>query len=205
MIAAIQNKIIRLCLIVKYSFKYRARIKNHIMRVRFFYSKLVAADMIPIADIDLVRLKYHDKDKLKVKNLVRQSFRYLPQPLSEREKWAIHNVVMEHIKSNKHHCEYWNDGDYASSGNDCTKMDSTYLFEMCADWAATAEENGGQPSSLFEWCDRVINKKFMFTDEQVAIVNRVCEYLSRYIDPCMKHKDDMTPVRLSSLGISTKC
>ena len=91
--------------IIKYSFKYRARVKNHIKRVQYFYSKLVAADMIPIEDIDLVRLKNHDKDKLKVKNLVRQSFRYLPQPLSESEKWAIHNVVMEHIKSNKHHCE----------------------------------------------------------------------------------------------------
>ena len=195
----------RLFQVVKYSLKYRKRTKKHIARVQYFYFKLMEGGLIPPPDIDFDRVLDHDKDKLKLWNLVRQSFRYLPEPLSYREKLAIHNVVMEHIKSNKHHCEYWNDGDYASSGNDCTKMDSTYLFEMCADWAATAEENGGQPTSLREWCDRVINKKFMFTDEQVAIVNRVCEYLSRFIDPCMKHKDDMTPVRLSSLGISTKC
>ena len=195
----------RLFQVIKYSLKYRKRTKKHIARVQYFYFKLMEGGLIPPPDIDFDRVLDHDKDKLKLWNLVRQSFRYLPEPLSYREKLAIHNVVMEHIKSNKHHCEYWNDGDYASSGNDCTKMDSTYLFEMCADWAATAEENGGQPTSLFEWCDRVINKKFMFTDEQVAIVNRVCEYLSRYIDPRMKHKDDMTPVRLSSLGISTKC
>ena len=70
-------------------------------------------------DIDIDRVMNHDKDKLKLKNLVRQAFRYIPGPLSDKEKLAIHNVVMEHIKSNKHHCEYWSDGDYASEGTHC--------------------------------------------------------------------------------------
>ena len=117
-------------------------------------------------DIDIDRVMNHDKDKLKLKNLVRQAFRYIPGPLSDKEKLAIHNVVMEHIKSNKHHCEYWSDGDYASEGNDCTKMEPTYLYEMCADWAATSEENG---SGLMEWYEKVVNKKFLFTTEQLAI------------------------------------
>ena len=101
----------RLLQIIKYAFKYRRRIKAHIKRVQYFYTKIVYADMIPMMkDIDIDRVMNHDKDKLKLKNLVRQAFRYIPGPLSDKEKLAIHNVVMEHIKSNKHHCEYWSDG-----------------------------------------------------------------------------------------------
>ena len=192
----------RLLQIIKYAFKYRRRIKAHIKRVQYFYTKIVYADMIPMMkDIDIDRVMNHDKDKLKLKNLVRQAFRYIPGPLSDKEKLAIHNVVMEHIKSNKHHCEYWSDGDYASEGNDCTKMEPTYLYEMCADWAATSEENG---SGLMEWYWKVVNKKFIFSDRQVEIIRPVCEYLSKLVDPNLKRKDDMTPVKLSTLGISPR-
>lgn len=192
-------KMIRLIQIIKYAFKYRRRIKAHIERVQYFYTKIVYADMIPTTkDIDIDRVLNHDKDKLKLKNLVRQAFRYIPGPLSDNEKMAIHNVVMEHIKSNKHHCEYWSDGDYASEGNDCTKMEPTYLYEMCADWAATSEENG---SGLMEWYEKVVNKKFLFTTEQLDIIKPVCEYLSNLVDPDLKRKDDMTPVKLSQLGV----
>ena len=189
-------KMFRLLQIIKYVFKYRRRIKAHIGRVQYFYTKLVDADMIPIEDIDLVRLKNHDKDKLKLKNLVRQAFRYIPGPLSYREKLAIHNVVMEHIKSNRHHCEYWNDGDYSTDGNDCTGMEPTYLYEMCADWAATSEENG---NGLMDWYEKVVNKKFLFTTEQLDIIKPVCEYLSNFLDPNLKRKDDMTSIKLSTL------
>lgn len=190
----------RLLQIIKYAFKYRRRIKVHIERVKSFYMKIVDADLIPnTEDIDIDRVLNHDKDKLKIKNLVRQAFRYIPGPLSDKEKLAIHNVVMEHIKTNKHHCEYWSDGDYASEGNDCTKMEPTYLYEMCADWAATSEENG---SGLMEWYWKVVNKKFIFSDRQVEIIRPVCEYLDQCIDPNRKRKDDMTPVKLSTLGIS---
>ena len=195
-------KMLRLFQIIKYAFKYRRRIKAHINRVQYFYTKIVDADLIPtMDDIDIDRVMNHDKDKLRLKNLVRQAFRYIPGPLSDKEKLAIHNVVMEHIKTNKHHCEYWSDGDYASEGNDCTKMEPTYLYEMCADWAATSEENG---SGLMEWYEKVVNKKFLFTTEQIAIIKPVCEYLSQCIDPNRKRKDDMTSVKLSTLGISTR-
>ncbi len=192
---------LRLLQIIKYAFKYRRRIKAHIKRVQYFYMEIGYADLIPKTDIDMDRIMNHDKDKLKLKNLVRQAFRYIPGPLSDKEKLAIHNVVMEHIKTNKHHCEYWNDGDYASEGNDCTKMEPTYLYEMCADWAATSEENG---SGLMDWYWKVVNKKFIFSDRQVEIIRPVCEYLSKLVDPNLKRKDDMTPVKLSTLGISPK-
>lgn len=192
-------KMMRLLQIIKYAFKYRRRIKAHIKRVQYFYTKIVYADMIPtMKDIDMDRVMNHDKDKLKLKNLVRQAFRYIPGPLSYKEKLAIHNAVMEHIKSNRHHCEYWSDGDYATDGNDCTGMKDTYLYEMCADWAATSEENG---NGLMDWYEKVVNKKFLFSERQVEIIRPVCEYLSKLVDPNMKHNDDMTPVKLSQLGV----
>lgn len=191
----------RLFQVIKYSLKYRKRTKKHIARVQYFYFKLLEGGLIPLPDVDIARILDHDNDKLKLRNLVRQSFRYLPKPLSYREKLAIHNVVMEHIKSNKHHCEYWNDGDYATNDNDCTSMEDTYLYEMCADWAATSEENG---NGLMDWYERVVNKKFLFSDRQVEIIRPTCEYLSTLVDPNMKRTDDMTPVRLSQLGIAHK-
>ena len=42
----------------------------------------------------------------------------------------------------------------------------------------------------------------VFTDMENNIKMTGDNTVLRYIDPCMKHKDDMTPVRLSSLGIS---
>ena len=192
---------IRLFQVIKYSFKYRKRTMQHIDRVQYFYFKLLEAGLIPSQHKDIARIFKHDKDKLKLWNLVRQSFRYLPGPLSYREKLAIHNVVMEHIKSNKHHCEYWNDGDYATEGNDCTGMEDTYLYEMCADWAATSEENG---NGLMDWYRKVVNKKFLFSDRQVEIIRPVCEYLSHSIDPNLKREDEMKPVKLSQLGVRNR-
>lgn len=39
----------------------------------------------------------------------------------------IHIVVMEHIKGNPHHCEYWGEGTYASKNIDCTLMTDVYI------------------------------------------------------------------------------
>jgi hypothetical protein len=52
-----------------------------------------------------------------------------------------------------------------------------------------------------DWYWKVVNKKFLFSDRQVEIIRPVCEYLSELVDPNMKRKDDMTPVKLSQLGV----
>lgn len=176
--------------------KYEQRIKDHIKRVKYFYSLLVESGQIPIKDIDTARVMKHDQDKLKYKNLVRQALRYSPTELTQDEKKQINDVVMEHIKSNPHHCEYWSEGDYASKHIDCTKMSDTYLYEMCADWAATSEELG---NPLNKWCDDVLNKKFMFTDRQIDLIRSVCDYLNDYVDPNLKRNYGMKSINLSVL------
>ena len=103
---------------------------------------------------------------------------------------------MEHIKSNPHHCEYWGKGDYKSLCINCKEMDDTFLYEMCADWAATSEENG---NSLMGWCDKVINNKFMFTEHQVDLIYSVCNYLKDYIDQSLKRDYGLKSIKLSKL------
>lgn len=175
----------------------KKRIQDHIKRVKYFYNVLVENGQIPLEDIDIKRIMSHDKDKLKYNNLKRQALRYCgDRKLTDLEKQQIDDVVMEHIKSNPHHCEYWGDGDYASLGIDCTSMEDTYIYELCADWAATAEEKG---SSLLEWCNKVINTKFMFTDEQVDLINSLCNYLNEYIDPSLKRDYGLKSIKLSQM------
>lgn len=175
----------------------RKRIQDHINRVKYFYNILVENRKIPLEDIDIERVMKHDLDKLKYDNLVRQSLRYCgDRQLTQEEKQQINDVVMEHIKSNPHHCEYWGEGDYKSTGINCMEMNDTFLYEMCTDWAATSEENGNQ---LLWWCDKVINNKFMFTERQVNIIYSICTYLSDYIDPNLKRDYGLKSIKLSQL------
>lgn len=176
---------------------YKQRVKDHIKRVQYFYGLLVNYGKIPDKDINLVGIINHDKDKLEEKNLVRQALRYKPD-LTHEEKQQIHDVVMEHIKSNPHHCEYWGEGTYASKGIDCTKMDDKYLYEMCCDWAATSEELGG---SLIGWCDKVINDKFLFTEPQIKKIYEVCEYLDKHVSLNYKRDYGMKGIKLSELKL----
>ena len=152
---------------------------------------------IPEQEINIDGIINHDKDKLEEKNMVRQVLRY-KSDLTTEEMHQIHDVVMEHIKSNPHHCEYWGEGTYASKGIDCTKMTDIYLYEMCADWAATAEEQGNK---LLDWCEKVINKKFMFTESQVEKIMNCCNFLETCIDENWKRDYGMKPIKLSEMKL----
>ena len=139
----------------------------------------------------------HDSDKLKYNNLVRQALRFTPkEKLTENDMASIDAVVMEHIKSNPHHCEYWGSGDYTSVGINCKKMPNTFIYEMCADWAATSEEKG---NSLISWCNNVVNNKFMFTEEQTELIYSICEYLEEYINPEYKRDYGLEQINLKDV------
>lgn len=177
--------------------KCRERIKDHITRVKYFYNILVESGQIPLEDIDIKRVMKHDSDKLKYNNLVRQALRFTPkEKLTENDMASIDAVVMEHIKSNPHHCEYWGSGDYTSVGINCKKMPNTFIYEMCADWAATSEEKG---NSLISWCNHAVNNKFMFTEEQSELIYSICEYLEEYINPEYKRDYGLEQINLKDV------
>lgn len=133
MVEAVSNEVLK---------KVTQRTKDHITRVKHFYKLLANAGII---GPEYVRsISTHDSDKLEPENLRRQALRYCTDPdeMTDEIEEQIQDVVREHVKSNKHHCEYWGSGDHRTKGMDCTKMPLTYVYEMMADWAATAEERG---------------------------------------------------------------
>lgn len=177
--------------------KYKMRVQDHINRVQFFYEILVNYGKIPRLDQNIIGVINHDKDKLEEENAEKQALRYKAN-LTHEEMQEIHDVVMEHIKSNPHHCEYWGEGTYASKNINCTSMTDVYLYEMCCDWAATAEELG---NSLLDWCKKVINDKFMFTEYQVNKIYEICEFLNKHIDPDHKRDYGMKCIKLSEMKL----
>lgn len=167
--------------------KCRERIQDHITRVKYFYNILVESGQIPLEDIDIKRVMKHDSDKLKYNNLVRQALRFTPEDeLTETDREKIVAVVMEHVSTHPHHCEYWGEG---------PEMPNTYIYEMCADWAATAEERG---TSLMDWCKKSVND-FMFTYEQTELIFSLCEYLTEYINPEYKRDYGLNQISIKDI------
>lgn len=174
------------------------RCKDHIRRVKYFYNKLIEANMIPDDCLNSAEVNRHDADKLEPDNVRRQSLRMTPNGKPDPEDADdIYNVVRDHVKSNPHHCEYWgnSDQDHMSKNINCTKMPDKYIYEMMADWASTAEERG---NAIIDWYNMCVIKgegdngsephgdRWIFSRHQKDIMLKCMEYLQGEIDPSMK-------------------
>lgn len=95
-----------------------------------------------------------------------------PEILEQMNKATEH-----HVKSNKHHPEYFTDQVNTINPNnrdeppkelvDATKMPILSVGEMVADWMAMAEEKGTNPK---RWADKNVNIRWKFTDEQKKMI-----------------------------------
>ena len=161
----------------------RKRAQDHIDRVQFFYKKLVELGAIPEEDIDLARVAKHDADKLIPKNLERQALRFTNSgTISPEAEKEINDVIREHVKTNPHHSEYWGGPgvDHLSKGVDCTKEPDTYLYEMVADWMATAEERG---TKCIDWFNKCIPERWIYNEHQCDLIKRCIGLLNKYQGP----------------------
>ena len=160
------------------------RVKDHIERVIFFYSKMLELNLIPPQDARYDEVLEHDKDKLLTLNLEKQSYRFLPSPTPEQMD-AINRVVRNHVKSNPHHFEYWGrpEQDHRSTHIYCETMPDKYLYEMIADWMATAEERGTDPERFYLENQ---GERFIFGGHQEFIILHRLGMLRDYIDPKLK-------------------
>ena len=91
-----------------------------------------------------------------------------------------------HVQVNPHHPEHWspdkdqalinpNDRDKPTGKIvDATRMATPYIFCMAADWAAMSLEKGNNP---FEWFDKNVNIRWLFTPEQASLLRTILEYL----------------------------
>lgn len=148
---------------------YRA---NHIALVRRIGRVLF--------DLDLSE---HDKDKIECDvddlNLyalrsAMQDGKYRPR---SNDKVVLNNLTGRHVKSQKHHPEYWDDAITVDSFNyeeppttDASRMPVKYIIEMICDWCAVAIKlNKG----IFQWYNSTCTgdaPRFRFTPAQRCII-----------------------------------
>ena len=162
----------------------RQRVIEHIDRVKYFYNKLVEGNMIPKEEIISDIVEHHDEDKLEYENLRKQALRFIPQDqITPELKVEIDGVVRDHVKTNPHHCEFWGkpNEDHTTFGIHCEAMPDKFIYEMMADWAATAEEKG---NPIYNWYDLCVNqkKRWFFNAHQKDVMERCMDYLQQFID-----------------------
>ena len=131
-------------------------------------------------DLDLTE---HDKDKIECNadDLNLYALRNAMQdgdyrPL-KNDKVILNNLAGRHVKSQKHHPEYWDDAITVDSFNyeeppvvNASKMPDRYLKELACDWSAVAIKlNKG----IFQWFNKTCtgdNPRFKFTPRQKCII-----------------------------------
>ena len=82
-----------------------------------------------------------------------QPFEYPP---GVEEK--VREASLHHITTNRYHPEFHSSPDAMS------------VVEMVCDWTAMAQELGENDGSARGWADKTINKKWTFSDDQVALI-----------------------------------
>lgn len=145
--------------------EYRA---NHVALVQRIGSVVFGID---ISD--------HDKDKIEANGEELNLFSLRNSMLNgtyhphKADKAKLKKLVGKHIKSQKHHPEYWDDSITARNFDDenppqvnAHKMPKRYLLEMVCDWCAVALKLN---KPLFNWYNKTCtgeNARFLFTDNQ---------------------------------------
>ena len=145
--------------------EYRA---NHVALVQRIGSVVFGID---ISD--------HDKDKIEADGEELNLFALRNSMLNgtyhphKADKAKLKKLVGKHVKSQKHHPEYWDDSITARNFDDenppqvnAHKMPKRYLLELVCDWCAVALKLN---KPLFNWYNKTCigeNARFLFTDNQ---------------------------------------
>lgn len=145
--------------------EYRA---NHVALVQRIGSVVFGID---ISD--------HDKDKIEADGEELNLFSLRNSMLNgtyhphKADRAKLKRLVGKHVKSQKHHPEYWDDSITARYFDDenppqvnAHKMPKRYLLEMVCDWCAVALKLN---KPLFNWYNKTCigeNARFLFTDNQ---------------------------------------
>jgi len=139
--------------------KHRQRVKDNLIKIAKKFdidlgkAKEVgdAHDMSKYSDVELVPYiyltwwhKHNDKG---------DEYKY---PSGMKEK--VDSASKSHVESNPHHPESH------KSPEDMKEID---IAEMVADWASMSQE---KKSSLKEWADKTVGKKYKFSDKQKDLI-----------------------------------
>ena len=156
---------------------FESRTKKHIERVNYFAKKLSLS------------FPQHDADKFLPENIdIQTKFSWsnlINKPLSYKDTEKLDEITKKHIITQQHHPEYWVDDKSVLEGFtrhiptmelDCSKMSNIAIYEMCCDWCAMAKEFHNSPIT---WANKTVNKRWLFTDEQVTLIYDTLKFLSK--------------------------
>jgi len=170
---------------------YIKRTDNHIKLVQKYGNKI--CNLNPRNSRELyLRLQQHDELKWKypeLKPYIILTWEYYCKDnnikfyISDKLRNIINQAKEHHILNSQHHPEYWQDkkeglinkndrDDIPNDIIDATKMDGLSIKEMCADWCAMSEERKNSP---FEWTEKVINKRWKFSEDQIKLIYFILE------------------------------
>ena len=169
---------------------YRA---NHIALVRRIGKTVFGRDFSD-HDKDKIECGIDDLNYYALRNAM-QDGKYKPL---KADKIILNNLAGRHVKSQKHHPEYWDDALTVDDFNyeepvsvDASKMPPLALIELVCDWSAVAIKlNKG----IFEWYNKTCigdNPRFKFTPSQKCII----------IAGLMRVQDDLKKEKLYYPGV----
>lgn len=164
---------------------YYRRTLEHICRVQKYMVSI--SERFPDLNNLMLLAPYHDELKflnpecdpyIKLSWRAVRNLKGLVTKFSDSEENDIKKAIFHHQKHNFHHPERHDDNftfdrmrtDYIV---DATSMDTIYIAEMVADWAAMAEEF---KDSLKGWADKHVNSRWRFTTEQTALIYELIEF-----------------------------
>lgn len=99
----------------------------------------------------------------------------------------MHEATLHHVKSNKHHPEFWDkdstinkqDRDKPADPVDGTEMDLISIAEMVCDWKAVSLERNNK---IVDWADSNVNIRWIFSDSQVSSIYRFIDDLEDFVN-----------------------
>ena len=176
---------------------FTLRTRAHLYLVNKWHNKIAKLSVVHGWPVDLALFNQerddHDQGKWEdpeVTPYILLTWRYEQRrrggdlELPESIKEAIHKATFHHIKSHRHHPEFWDETSTLETLNkndrdkpsgvvvDGTKMPMTYVAAMVADWMAMSEELGGHPA---KWAKDNIGVRWSFTDEQERLIYNIIE------------------------------
>lgn len=173
------------------------RTYEHIWRVQKWSGLIESVNFPEIDNITLcIESKKHDQSKFQAPELdpyilITARYKYPAIILSEVEKQQCLLATYHHIKTNKHHPEYWDnstkldclntqDRDLPAKPVNAEKMPLTYVACMLADWLAMSEELG---TSAHVWADRTIGIRWFFSNYQINFIYKVLDLVDQLLAP----------------------
>ena len=158
------------------------RTSNHISRVVENAKVIFEYDSVRFKD--LVEQAYkHDMSKFSKEEVgpyIKITHYYMckakglkAEELSKEEHDEVLDAIFHHLKSNEHHPEYYDNNATRERSNtiiDAKSMPDLFIAEMLCDWMAMSQEFN---NSIHKFSESVVNKKFIFTDKQVNLINEL--------------------------------